>query len=393
MARKRGLPPGGRRTSSGRITITIPGLKDGEKTRLSHSKWLVTEPKTYADEAEAWAGYERVVAYLAERTEQSTTLRAFWEKWIDPEHHWNIERGRGESSVQTYEQRTHAFVASYGHLQLDQIGPEHLDAHMENGGKLSQVGTISRIFQDAIDHGYLKLNPLAQAARRASKTVEKQAKLKRKLNPPPKTPQIDALLDRLQMPVFPASLYGWFLAATSTGMRGGEVDGMELEYLDGDVYHVAWQWHAKLNKRTPVKHGSERKLRLLPAVVREIEKVRGNGSRFIWTDIGREHWTHCTRDYWWTWNSDGGPSLRQLAGGATMYNATRHHWASKAVNELGLSPYQASLLYGHKDGGKLITEVYASPDHEAAMDAAYEAQTRVVDLSQYRRRDDEERAA
>jgi hypothetical protein len=387
------LPPGARRTSSGRITIT---MRDNDGNRRSHSKILTTEPATYATPAEAWEGYFRVKAYLAEKQSETTTLRAFWIKWTDVDHHWNVERGRGESTVQTYEQRTRGFVEfkGYGEMQLDQFTGRHLDAFMENGGKLSQVGTISRIFMDAIGRGYLKTNPFATAAQNASNAITKQSRARREENPPPKTPQIKCVLARLQMPMFPPSLYGWFRCATSNGMRGGEVDGMEFEFLDGDVYHIVYQWHAKLNKRTNCKHGSRRKLRLLPPVMREIEKLRGNGSRYIWADSNREHWTHNTRDYWWGWDRDGQPSPRQLAGGATIYSATRHYWASKALNELDLTPYQASLLYGHKDGGKLINEVYGHGDPEAAMRAAYEAQTRdeVIDLSQYREDDDDDDA-
>src|SRR4051812_12169578 len=106
--RKRGLPPGGRKTSSGRITITIR-LKDGK--RLAHSKVLTTEPTTYETEAEAWAGYERVQAFVAQRVEGVVTLGAFWAEWTDEDHYlWGVLRGRSRQSIKSYKTRTRRFM-------------------------------------------------------------------------------------------------------------------------------------------------------------------------------------------------------------------------------------------------------------------------------------------
>jgi hypothetical protein len=134
------LPPGSRRTSSDRITITISTRSDGQKTRLSHSKVLASEPRTYATSADAWAGYDRVMAHLEKCSANGETLRGFWAKWIDPEHHWN-ER-RSESTVMTYESRTRGFVAfrNYADLPLTGFSEKHLDVFREHGGLLSAVG-------------------------------------------------------------------------------------------------------------------------------------------------------------------------------------------------------------------------------------------------------------
>jgi integrase len=398
------LPPGGRRTSSGRITITISTVAGGQKKRLSHSKVLASEPRTYATSADAWAGYDRVMAHLEMCSSNGETLRGFWARWIDPEHHWN--EGRSESTVMTYESRTRSFVAfrDYADLPLAVFTEKHLDAFREHGGLLTQVTTISRIFMDAKRRGLIATNPFAQAAAEADRTVIKRTKAKAKKNPPPKTEAVNAMLARLRTGPYPASLLGWFTTGTETGMRGGEIDGMQWDYYDPDtgLYDIQWQWHHKLNARTDVKHGSARAL-ILPTVVQELiqEQARkfrrpgGNGSPYIWTDPEREHWTHNTRDYWWTWKGDGGPTLRSLVGDATMYRATRHHWASKAVNEMGLSPYQASLLFGHCDGGKLISEIYADPDHALAQRMAFEASERMrkLSLDDARRRREARRAA
>jgi integrase len=381
------LPPGARRTSSGRVTITVRAKRDGEIKRLSHSKVLPTEPSTYANGSDAWDGYDRVMAHLEKCAASGETLGGFWAKWTDPEHHWN-ER-RSESTVLTYESRTRGFVSfrDYADLALAAFTEEHLDVYREKGGGLlSQVGTISRIFMDAQRRGLIPGNPFANAAAEADRLIIKRTKAKAKKNPPPKIPAVNAMLARLKSGPYPASLHGWFVDGTETGMRGGEIDGMEWTYFDEarGVYAIEWQWHHKLNKLTPPKHDSERGLALTDPVLEAIERQRGNGSRYIWTDPERAHWTHNTRAYWWTWAGDGGPTLRSLVGGATMYRSTRHHWASKAVNVMGLSPYQASLLYGHRDGGKLIADTYVTADHDLAMRNAREAGNalhNVVDLN------------
>lgn len=392
MSRKRGLPTGGRRTSSGRITITVRVVVDGKITRLSHSKVLPSEPVTYATEKEAHEGYDRVMAHIASRAANGETLADFWKKWTDGEHWWNV--GRTESTVIAYESRTRAFVQRYGNRPLLSFTADQLDDYMTAGGLLSHVGAISRMFQDATKRRLIPFNPMAPAAAEASHTIRKITKAKQIENPPPSVEQIETMLARLKAPGFPASLYGWFLVGAETGMRGGEIDGMEWSQLDGNVYWVKRQWNAKTGKLGPCKHGSERKLKLNPRVMAEIEKMRGNFSKYIWTDSDREHWTHGTRAYWWEWTGDGGPSPRELCGGVTMYNSTRHHWASRALNIMGLSPYQASLLYGHNDGGRLIVDTYANGDHERAMNAALDAAlppptlTPPTDLTERRQRRD-----
>jgi integrase len=372
--RKPTLPPGARQTSPGRISITIRlKLDDGTFTRLAHSKVKSDEPKFYATPDEAWAGYLRIQEYQKQAAAHGETLKGFWAKWSDPDHHWNLSRT--DSTVMAYTARTKGFVnfRNYGDIPLSAFTERHLDAYMEDGGGLlSHIGAISRIFHDAVRRGRIATNPLARAAAEAAKLIAKQAKEKRVENPPPSVDQIEQMLARLKAPDYPDSLYGWFLTGAETGMRGGEIDGMEWEHLNGNVYWIKRQWNAKENKLTKCKAGSERRLILNPRVMAEIDKMRGNCSRYIWADSNRAHWTHNTRAYWWTWSGDGGPTLRQLVQGATMYNATRHHWASRAVNIMGLTPYQASLLYGHSDGGKLITDTYANPDHERAMREAAE---------------------
>jgi integrase len=127
------------------------------------------------------------------------------------------------------------------------------------------------------------------------------------------------------------------------------------------------------------KHNSRRKVVLPLDVLAEIRHQRervGDSGSWIWTNTQHDPWQDSARQKWWE-KQVGGVSLQTLTG-VTMYEATRHFWASWAVNEGGLSPYRASVLMGHSDGGALLTRVYARKDEELALDEMRRAQRRAA---------------
>jgi hypothetical protein len=389
MARKkqRPLPPGGRRTSAGRVTITIPCEVGGEQRRLSQNKILPSEPRSYADVDEAWEGYQRVRDYLAQRVDRDQTMLGFWERWTDEDDwRWGHIAGRSADTLYVYKARTRAFVARFANRPVASMIEQDVRDYMRAGGMASQLPTIARFFKDAATEGLILANPAGELAREADKGMAKLRKAK--ASDPPKIAAVNRMLERATDPAYPRSLYAWLLTGTRTGMRGGELDGMEWEYVDGDVYHIEWQLHYRTNQLQRPKHDSRRPVRLDDDVLAEIERVRPNGSRYIWLNPNTcNPWRHDARREWWSKRIDGQPSLAALVGDVTPYVATRHHWASHALNVLGITPYAASLLYGHSDGGKLLTDTYAKPDVNAALDAVRAATaTQPVDLAARRRR-------
>ena len=392
--RKRGLPPGGRKTSSGRITITIRVIEHGEIKRLAHSKVKPDEPTTYATEAEAWAGFERVQEYLKQAAGERVTVGAFWDDWTDEEHYlWGVLKGRSSQSITSYKTRTRRFMLMYRERPIDSIVELDIHRYLKAGGKQSTLYVLAMMFRDAQSQGLVTEHPCTKLANEAQPTIRKARERKRKLTTLPDRATLDLMLKRAAMPCYPSSLGAWLVVGVETGMRGGELDGMQWEYLTGNRYRIRRQWNRTLGTLAEPKHGSTRDLLLSSRAMAAIETQRDNGSSLIFLNNARSNWDHDTRGRWWQWNGDGGESLRQIVGGVTIYEATRHAWASRAVNEGGLSPYQASLLYGHTDGGKLITETYAKPDHEAAMRAALEMSERrdVTDLND--KRDDKREAS
>jgi hypothetical protein len=349
MARKPKLPSGARRTSAGRITLTIADANDGGR-RKSQQKIKPDEPASYGTPDEAMAGLVRVKAFMAEARCQATTVEGFWADWTDHAHpRWGSLASRSPQSIDSYAIRTRRFVKMYGDRQLDSITEEDVIAYLRAGGVHSSLRAIATLFHDAGRVGLTTTHPCAQIAGQAEGLARKRRAEREGVVPD--SDQIDAMLDRARADVIPASFYGWLLTGVRTGMRTGEIDGMEWKYLA------------------------------------EIDKQRDNGTPFIWINAGGGTcWKSDSRSYWWTWTNDGGPSLRQLVGGAQMKNATRHYWASWALNVAGIQPYQAALLYGHSDGGKLLTDTYAKPDLEHAMRVAYDAAIEAQKVTPIRKR-------
>jgi integrase len=385
-----GLPPHARwNPSSGKITLLFKVEEDGRTRRLSQNAILKTEPRSYDTAEDARAGYERVRKFLESDVDRHTTLRAFWERWTNEDDwRWGLEMsGRSADSYVVYRSRTRPFMERYERRQIASMTEQDIRNYMAAGGKPSQLPTIALFFNDAIEEGLTTENPAIKLARSANRSAtDRRRKTKLKTKPPGKV-QIDAMLTRARTGPYPASLYGWLWTGTETGMRGGELDGMRWEFLQGDVYDLQQQLHYRSRTLEEPKHGSFRKVVLPSDLVEFIDTQRGNGSPYIWVNSFAGPWSQDARERWWHWCHDGGASLRQTVGGATMYQATRHHWAWHALNVLKLPVPDIAHLYGHKDGGKTLLEHYADVDGDAARDALRAARAaQPVDLSARRRR-------
>jgi hypothetical protein len=377
--RKQQPPPGARQTSSGRWTITFWVTEDGAKIRRSGNKILPSEPKTYATLEAAWEGYRRIADYLAQQVDREKTVRGFWERWLDEDDpRWGIKAKprRGRETRVVYASRTRAFVERYGDRPMASLVEADVLAYQRTPEyRASQMVAVSTLLRDA-ERDHLRIgNPAREITREAGEAM-REAREDNRVDAPSRA-QVDAARAHMRRhaDVYPRSLYGWFLTGTRTGMRCGEIDGMYFEFVNGTRYTVRHQLHPRSNDlRRPKWVRREKDIRevLLPEeVLAEIRYQRaqhGAESPFIWLNTFGEPWRHDARDKWWA-KRVGGKSLRQICGGVSIYTATRHHWASHAVNVLGVSTYVASILFGHKDGGALITARYADRDNSSALDA------------------------
>lgn len=370
------LPPCGvRRLPSGRITLQIRCVLKNQPGRWSQQTILPSEPASYATPQEACEGYERVMAFLALEVDREATVRGFWDRWRDHDDaRWGVlaKPRRGTDTRIIYESRTRDFVEMYADRPMASITDADVLAYQKSEHyAASQMVVISTFLRDAAKDKLRIGNPAQDVAKEAGDAL----RFRREHNKPkaPTLAQVDAALRhmRLHLSVYPRSLYGWFLTGARTGMRGGELDGMFFEHVEGDVYDIRHQLHYRSNDLKPPKWGSQRKVWLPPEVVAEIRaqrKVRMADdwqTPFIWVNTEGGPWRHDAREKWWS-KRVAGTSLRQICGDVAIYNATRHHWASHALNVLGMQPFQAAALFGHKDGGKVLIERYVTVDHEAA---------------------------
>jgi integrase len=379
------LPTGARvNAQSGRITLMITVEEGGTKRRLSQNRILPSEPRSYGNAAEACAGYARVIAYLEAEVDRAATVKGWWERWTNPDDkQWGAKKikcpHRGPHSHRIYAKNTKAFVLEYGNRPIASI----VDADIKRWAghpnyMVSGMTALSTMFNDAARAGLRSSeNPVTAYAKEAEAYLKQQRKDNRV--DPPKLPVVERMLAHLRHPDYPPSLYGWFLVGIRTGARGAEIDGMQFEYVDQakGTYRIDWQLHDTSGVRERPKHDSRRTVLADPEILAEIEAQRWTAETddgWIWLNGRRMPWRHSSRREWWT-KQVGGTSLAEICGGVTMYNATRHHWASWALNEGGMTPYQASILYGHSDGGKLLVDTYAHADNDAALEAARQANT------------------
>lgn len=394
MARKNPLPRELRQLDSGRYSLTVEVLEDGKTRRLSGNSILKSEPRSYPDVASALIGLENVRKFLASKADRHTTVKGFWERWINEDDwRWGSEMtGRGRDTYIVYRSRTWRFAERYADRQIATMVEQDVrDAMSAKLMPRSALVTLAMFFRDAAKDGlFYGTNPAGELARLANQTANDRRRTEKRKRKPPKLDAVNAMLARAADPVIPRGFYGWLLTGAKTGMRGGELDGMRFEFLDGDVYDIQQQLHYRSRTLEDPKHESFRKV-LLPAdVMAEIETARRlstHDSEYIWLNTEGNAWGEDARSRWWEWSKDGKPNLRQLVGGATMYQATRHSWAWHALNVLKMPVPDIAHLYGHKDGGKTLLEHYADVDNDAALDAlraAYAAQP--ADLSARRRR-------
>jgi hypothetical protein len=80
-------------------------------------------------------------------------------------------------------------------------------------------------------------------------------------------------------------------------------------------------------------------------------------SPFVFTTIRGTHYTPSSRTHHWN-------RVRAATGlgDTTLYMATRHHFGWYALNVLGLESVVIAEQFGHKDGGKLVEQLYGHPD-------------------------------
>lgn len=324
--------------------------------------------KTEAKRACAEAGAR------AARRRTTMTVREFWERWTtDP-----LFETRHESTMVGYRRMSRPFVERYGDVPLSQVDEGTVAEFLSGGRFRYAVPPLRIMFNQAASPRagrLLERNPFANLGLEKSRG--------RKDVQPPSVEETREMV-RLAWTarnsqgrlVVPPSFAAWYEVGTLTALRCGELDALEwgwVQWADGEI-DVRRQFSREVGKFTAPKYGPYT-VALTDEARAALERAQPfSGDRFVFVSDKGRHFTHSARTRPWD-------RLRAVAGvGFDMYTATRHYWAWRALNVLDLPSEVVAEQLGHRDGGRLVEELYGHPDRarrRAKIRAAFDATPRL----------------
>lgn len=178
----------------------------------------------------------------------------------------------------------------------------------------------------------------------------------------PPSPQQLAHMLQAARDTCPPSFADYLEFAGLSALRPGELDALAWPQIDfdGGEIDVSVQWSPKVSAFTDPKYGPYTAALVKPAEkllnemrARRLESAGG----FVFVTNRGHHYTPSTRSHHWN-------KVRHSVGlgGMTLYLATRHYFGWYAVNVLELDPAVVAEQLGHKDGGRLVEQLYGHPD-------------------------------
>jgi integrase len=329
------------RLPSGRWRAQVYDPASGKNVSVSV---LLGGQGTFRTKAEAKAARERARTRLAtERDRSDVTVAGFAERWTtDP----LFSRPKESTNIFNRERIKH-FVEQYGTLPIAAVDDHVVSEWLTGGHRVGTVPSLRAMFNDAASAKggrLIERNPFAGLGLRKGHG-------NRHRQPPPED-QMWALVDHARR-LTPPSFAAWLEVASFTAMRPGELDALGWSQIDFDtgLIAVSVQWNVKTRSFTEPKYrpytialveDAEQRLRMLP---RE--------SRFVFTTLRGTHYTPSSRNHHWN-------RVRAAAGlgDMTLYLATRHYFGYYALNVLELEPSVIAVQLGHRDGGRLVEQLY-----------------------------------
>lgn len=175
---------------------------------------------------------------------------------------------------------------------------------------------------------------------------------------PPSEEQMRSLIELARELTTP-SFADYLEFAGLTAMRPGEMDGFGWDEIDTDASEVdvRRQWNAKAQKFTAPKYGNHRVSLVIDAhaVLERAARYRRDDVPWVFPTERGHHFTPSSRNHHWN-------RVRAAAGlgDMTLYLATRHYCSWRLYVVLGLPKEVVAAQLGHKDGGKLIEDLYGT---------------------------------
>jgi integrase len=337
------------------------------RTRVRHPRLgkqvsaqsVIGGPDTYPDRQSAQDAEREAAKVLSSRAEVGVTVANWWHEWVtDP-----LWRRPSASTNLHYRERTEQFARAYADRPIRSIDDLVVREWIRGGRNLGTVPSLRAMFNDAASAAagrLVDLNPFAGlrlpgSRGRADTRPPSQADLARLL----------AIADEIT----PPSFAGYLHCAAHLGMRPGELDALEWADVDfqAETVSVERQWVAKTSSFELPKHRHARVIALTdPARLRMLSIAQE--SAWVFTTLRGHHYTPSTRNHHWN-------RVRCAAGmpDLDLYLATRHYFASYALNVLRLPEHVIAHQLGHRDGGALVRKVYGHSDHALALDRVRDA--------------------
>lgn len=320
-------------------------LVPAERAKLGEHKG------TFPTEAKARTAVGIAGARIEERARSGITVAEWRDRWVtDP-----LWTRPADSTNINHAERTKRFAERYGTRNLCDVDDKVVAEWIAGGRNRSTVQVLRTMFNDAMsaEAGRLvHVNPFAGLRLARSRgNKDKQ---------PPNEEQISALIELARELTTP-SFADYLEFAGLTAMRPGEMDAFGWDEIDPDASEVdvRRQWNAKAQKFTAPKYGRHRVSLVIDAhaVLKRAERYRCDDVPWVFPTERGHHFTPSSRNHHWN-------RVRAAAGlgDTTLYLATRHYCAWRLYVVLGLPKEVVAAQLGHKDGGKLIEDLYGHPD-------------------------------
>ncbi len=331
-------------------------LAPAERAKLGERKG------TFPTEGRARTAAGIAAARIEERRRSGVTVAEWRDRWLS-DALW--ERPAASTNI-NHAERTKRFAERHGTLNLCDVDDKVVAAWIAGGRNVSTVQVLRTMFNDAMSAEAGRLvpsNPFAGLRLTRSRgNKDKQ---------PPSEEQMASLIELARELTTP-SFADYLEFAGLTALRPGENDGLGWDEIDADASEidVRRQWNAKAKKFTPPKYGCHRVSLVIDAhaVLERAARYRCDDAPWVFPTERGHHFTPSTRNHHWN-------RVRAAAGlgDMTLYLATRHYCAWRLYVVLGLPKEAVAAQLGHKDGGKLIEDLYGHPDTGLRLRAVREA--------------------
>jgi len=300
-------------------------------------------------EAKAARGEARKVL-LGGQDAAGVTVGEFWRRWTsDP----LFARPKWSTDIHNRE-RTKAFAERYADLQLRHVGDLVVAQWLAGGQRNGTVPALRAMFNDARSAKagrLIDVNPFAGLG--IAKTRGNRDRQ------PPGQEQMERMI-RLAREHTPPSFAGYLEFACVTGARPSELDALRHDAIDlaASEVHLTEQWNAKTRTFTAPKYGPYT-IALVGRAREVLQRTprQQTATDFVFVTLRGTHYTPSSRTHHWN-------RVRAAAGlgDTSLYLATRHYFGWYAINVLELDTAIVAEQLGHKDGGKLVEQLYGHPD-------------------------------